>query len=135
MVLIVFLDIYVLNFDGNLIDASTIAALAALLNTKLPNYEIEKDEIKRKTGYTQLPIANHPIAITVAKIGDKLLVDPTVDEEEVMDARITIGFDDKENIVAVQKGESGSFTLELILEAVKLAQENVEKLRKIVVDG
>ncbi|MCD6088971.1 exosome complex protein Rrp42, partial [Candidatus Bathyarchaeota archaeon] len=34
-VFIVFIDIYVLNHDGNLIDASALAALAALTNTKI----------------------------------------------------------------------------------------------------
>lgn len=38
-VLMVFVDIYVLDHDGNLIDASALAAMAALLNAKLPKYE------------------------------------------------------------------------------------------------
>ena len=40
-VFVVFVDVYVLNHDGNLIDASAIAAIAALMNTKMPNYEIK----------------------------------------------------------------------------------------------
>ena len=47
-VFVVFVDIYVLNHDGNLIDASALAAVAALLNTKMPNYEIEDGEVKIK---------------------------------------------------------------------------------------
>ena len=47
-VFVVFVDIYVLNHDGNLIDASAIAALAALMNTKIFNYELEDEEVKRK---------------------------------------------------------------------------------------
>ena len=45
-----------LNHDGNLIDASALASLAALMNTKIPNYEIENGEVKIKSGYKQLPI-------------------------------------------------------------------------------
>jgi exosome complex component RRP42 len=56
-VFVVFVDIYVLNHDGNLIDASAIAAMAALLNTKMPNYEVKDGELKIKQGYTQLPLA------------------------------------------------------------------------------
>ncbi|MFQ5836774.1 MAG: exosome complex protein Rrp42, partial [Candidatus Bathyarchaeia archaeon] len=67
-VFIVFIDVYILNHDGNLIDASAMAALAALLNTKMFNYELEEGEIKIKPGYTPLPIRNHPIAVTFAKI-------------------------------------------------------------------
>ncbi|MGE5187992.1 MAG: exosome complex protein Rrp42, partial [Betaproteobacteria bacterium] len=50
-VFVVFVDVYVLNHDGNLIDASAIAAIAALLNTKMPNYEIKDGELKIKQGY------------------------------------------------------------------------------------
>ena len=44
-VFIVFIDIYVLNHDGNLIDASALAALAALLNTKMVKYQVKDGEI------------------------------------------------------------------------------------------
>lgn len=72
-VFVVFVDVYVLNHDGNLIDASALAAMAALLNTKMANYEIDGDEVKIKPGYEQLPIKRHPITVTCAKIGDKLV--------------------------------------------------------------
>jgi exosome complex component RRP42 len=129
-VFVVFVDMYVLNHDGNLIDASTLASVAALLNTKMPNYEIEDDEVKIKPGYTQLPIKKHPIEITLAKIGHKLIVDPWLDEEQVMDARITLSIDDDGNICAIQKGGSGSFTLEQILEAAKIAKDKAKEIRK-----
>ncbi|HDI02069.1 MAG TPA: exosome complex protein Rrp42, partial [Ignisphaera sp.] len=37
---IVWLDIYVLDHDGNLLDASMIAAMAALASAKIPYYEV-----------------------------------------------------------------------------------------------
>jgi len=92
-VFIVFIDIYVLNHDGNLIDASALAALAALMNTKLFKYEVKDDEVEIKPGFTKLPIKNYPIAVTFADINGKLVVDPWLDEEEVMDARLTMTFD------------------------------------------
>ena len=49
-VFVVFVDVYVLNHDGNLIDASALAAMAALLNTKMPNYEIKDGELKITQG-------------------------------------------------------------------------------------
>ena len=33
------MDLYVLNYDGNLFDAGTLAAMAALMNTKVPKFE------------------------------------------------------------------------------------------------
>ncbi len=132
-VFIVFVDIYVLNHDGNLIDASALASLAALMNTKVFNYEIENGEVKIKSGYKQLPIRNYPVAVTFAKINNQLVVDPWLEEENVMDARLTITFEKDGKICAMQKGGSGCFTTKQILEAVKIASEKSKELRKLVV--
>jgi len=132
-VFIVFVDVYVLNHDGNLIDASALAALAALTNTKMFNYEVKEDEIKIKPGYKPLPIRNFPIAVTFAKINDKLIVDPWLDEEQVMDARLTMAVENDGKICAIQKGGYGYFTAQQIFEASKIAQQKAVELRKLVV--
>jgi len=132
-VFIVFIDVYVLNYHGNLIDASALAALAALLNTKVFNYEFKEGEVQIKRGYKSLPIRNHPIAVTFAKINDKLLVDPLLEEEQVMEARLTVTIEKDEKICALQKGGTGYFTIQQILEAAKIAQQKAAELRKLVV--
>jgi exosome complex component RRP42 len=129
-VFVVFVDVYVLNHDGNLIDASALAAMAALLNTKMAKYEVEDGEVKIKPGYEPLPIKKHPITVTCAKIGDKLVVDPWLEEEQVMDARISIAFDDDGNICAIQKGGRGYFEPKQVFEAAKIAKEKVKEMRK-----
>ncbi len=132
-VLVIFIDVYVLNHDGNLIDASAIAALAALLNAKMPKYEIAEDEVKVKPGYTPLPMQNYPIAITFAKINGKLAADPWLEEEQVMDARITITFEKDGKICAIQKGGTGYFARDQILELAKIGKEKAAEIRKLVV--
>jgi len=129
-VFVVFVDVYVLNHDGNLIDASALAAVSALLNTKMPNYEIEDGEVKIKQGYTKLNMKNHPITVTLGKINNKLIVDPWLEEEQVMDSRLSIAINDEGNICAVQKGGSGYFTQQQILEGMKMILEKVAERRK-----
>ncbi len=129
-VFVVFVDVYVLNHDGNLIDASALAAVAALLNTKMPNYEIKDGEVKIKQGYTPLPMRSHPITVTVAKIDDKLLIDPWLEEEQITNARLSMALNDEGNICAIQKGGMGYFTQQQIIEASKIAQEKAKELRK-----
>jgi len=129
-VFVVFVDIYVLNHDGNLIDASALAAVNALVNTKMSNYEIKEGEVKIKPGYEQLPMKKRPITVTTAKIGNKLLVDPSLEEEEVMDARISFAIEDDGNICAIQKGGSGYFEPQQVIEAAKIAQTKAKELRK-----
>ena len=129
-VFVIFVDIYVLNHDGNLIDASALAAVAALLNTKMPNYEIKDGEVEIKQGYTPLPMKSRPITVTIGKINNKLIVDPWLEEEQVMDARLSMAFNDEGNICATQKGGSGYFTPQQILEGIKLIQKKAAELRK-----
>ena len=129
-VFVVFVDVYVLNHDGNLIDCSALAAMAALINTKMPNYEIKDGELKMKQGYTPLPMKSHPVTVTIGKISNNLIVDPGLEEEQVMDSRISMAINDQGNICAIQKGLSGYFTPQQILEASKIAQEKATEIRK-----
>jgi len=132
-VFVIFFDVYVLNHDGNLVDASGLAALAALLNTKIFKYEIEDGEVVRKPGFTSLPIRNYPVAVTFASIDGKLVLDPWLDEEQVMNSRLTMTFDKDGKICAVQKGRQGTLTPQQIIEAANIAREKAEELRKQVV--
>lgn len=129
-VFVVFVDVFILNHDGNLIDAAALAAVAALMNTKMHSYEVEDGEVRFKTGYMQLPMKDHPITVTCAKIGDKIVVDPGLDEEQAMEARLSMAIDDDGNICAIQKGGSGFFTPEQVIAVSKLAQEKAIERRK-----
>ena len=129
-VFVVFVDVYVLNHDGNLTDASALAAVAALSNTKMPNYEVKEGEVVIKQGYIQLPMKSRPITVTLGKINNRLIVDPWLEEEQVMDSRISMAFNDEGKICAIQKGGSGYFSQQQILESMKLAQEKADELRK-----
>ncbi len=129
-VFVVFVDVYVINHGGNLIDAAALAAMGALMNTKMSNYEIEDGEVKFKSGYTQLPLQQHPITVTCARIGDKIIVDPSFEEELVMNARLTIATDDDGDICAIQKGGSGYFSPEQIIEIAKITKDKAKEMRK-----
>ncbi len=133
-VFVIFIDIYVLNHDGNLIDASAIASLVALMNSKVPKFELKDDgEVVKKPGFEPLPIRNYPIAVTFADISGKLVVDPWLDEEEVLNARLTMSFDRDGRLCAIQKGGSGMLTPQQVIEASIIGREKAEELRKLVV--
>jgi len=123
-------DIHVLDHDGNLIDASAIGAIVALLNTKVPKYENGKINIDIKD--RDLPVGDIPIAITSVKIGDKLLIDATVEEENALDARITLSTNEKGDLCAAQKGGNGYFTTEELEKAVDLSILKGKEIRNLV---
>ena len=118
----VFVDIHVLDHDGNLIDASALGAIAALLNAKPPEDEA--------WSLGKFPIRKRPIAVTVSRINDKLMVDPCLDEESVMDARLTIATIEDGSICAMQKGGVGYFSREQIGQVYQLARTKAAELRE-----
>ena len=66
----VYIDVYVLNYGGNLFDACEIAAMTALTNAVMPNYEDGK--VMRDNRTKKLKIDNIVTSTTFAKIGGKM---------------------------------------------------------------
>lgn len=126
---VVYVDVYVLDHDGNLIDAASMAALAALVNSKVSKMEVKGDEVVEKGGAHQLPLNNYPVAVTFAKIDKTIVVDPCLQEEQVMSARFTVTIDKNNNICAMQKGGLYGFTPDEVRKVVSLAVEKAAENR------
>lgn len=125
-----FLDILVLDHDGNLIDAAGIAAAAAFLDAKFPALDSE-GKVDRSVPLTdkKIPMTGIPLAITVRKVNGVLMLDTTEAEEDAVDARITITTKDNGNITSIQMGGIGGFTDAEIAEAAKITEKTAKKLR------
>jgi exosome complex component RRP42 len=128
----IFVDLFILNYDGNLIDASAAGALAALLNTNVPVYKPKRGKPELTEETEKLKILKKPVAVTVAKIGKEFIVDPTADEEEVLDARLTITLDEDNNVVTLQKSGSSGLTREELTKAMEIAAAKSGEMRKVV---
>ncbi len=124
----IFVDIYPLDHYGNLIDASGLAAMSALIDTKLPSVEVVDGELKISEEKRPLPINTRVVYVTVAKIEDFLVVDPTFEEELAADARVTYAINEDLNICGIQKGGSGAFRVKELIEARDIALEIAPKL-------
>ena len=123
----VMIDICTINDAGNLIDAAALGALAALKSAKFPKYEDEQIDYSEHTD--NVVLAKEPIAITVCKIGDKMLVDPLLEEWGAVDARLTIAIIKDGTICAMQKGGSMPLSIEEIDSMIELAQKKAKELR------
>jgi len=123
----VFIDICTINDAGNLFDASGLAVLAALKDAKFPEYDGVELNYKKHTKES-LPLSKFPLPVTVLKIGDIILVDPTTEEEKAFDARITVTTDN--DICAMQKGGDSPLTIEAIKTMVDLAIKKSKDLGK-----
>lgn len=123
------IDICTLNDDGGLIDASALAALAAIKDAVFPLYSDGKLDYKTKT-HQRLPIIVQPLAVTVYKIGSSLLVDPCPDEERVMDARLTVTTTEHGKVCSLQKGGDTPLSITELDTMVGIALEKGKELRK-----
>lgn len=128
----VFVDVSVLNVDGNLFDTTSYAVVSALLTAKYKRHEIVNGKLKQLEGAEPLPLKTIPTSVTMAKIGDTIVVDPTDEEEAVMDARLTITTDSNGNICAGQKGNAGTFSFEQMQSAADISRMKGEENRKII---
>ncbi len=125
---IVFIDIDVLDFDDNLFDACTLAAVSALLTAVVPGEAHGLSDFK-------LPVDNVPVSVTFAKLGDVVVVDPDLEEDQMSSARVTVTTTEDGHVRAMQKGGQGSFTWEEISNAIetsaRLGKEIREKFLKV----
>jgi len=120
---IMFVDVHVLDYDGNLFDAANIGANAAFKTAIVPAKRAGKGE-----DYP-LPVLHQPISITAVKIDGKILIDPTHDEERVADARFTVATLETGNLCAMQKGLNGSFTVDEIHKIVNMSRKIGDEVR------
>jgi len=125
----VMIDFVPLNYDGNLIDIGALAAMAALKTAKMPELKNDKVVPGTKTDVA-LPVNAMPISVTVVKIGDYLIVDPTDAEEDSIDARLTVAVLEDGNLCAMQKGGACSLTTKDINEMIELAIRKSQELRQ-----
>jgi len=63
-----------------------------------------------------------PISVTAVKIENSILVDPTLDEEKVAEARLTVTTDENGDLRAMQKGLDGALTLEQVYKVIETSQ-------------
>ncbi len=126
----VMVDVHIINHDGNLIDAAGLAAITALHNARMPEYDGEKVIYDKKV--KKLPVKYKPVPVSLNKMGDHLFVDACIEEEEVAEARLTVTTKDDGNIVAIQKGGPEPLSAEEIEKAFEIAGRISKDLRKLV---
>ncbi|RZN41603.1 MAG: RNA-binding protein, partial [Methanophagales archaeon ANME-1-THS] len=120
----VFIDIHVLDNDGNLVDAAALGTIASLLNARIPN---EKYGL---TGEAILPMRDTPVAVTTVEIGGNILVDPNLYEENAAASKLTVISNAEGALNGMQKSGSGGLKLEEIAEMVNIGLEKAKEIRE-----
>lgn len=129
-VLTVFVDIDIINHHGNLLDAAALGAIAALSSAKIP--KIQDEKVVPGEYEKELPVKFKPVNITVCKFGEKFLVDPLLEEEDIIDAKLSVSTREDGNICALQKQGKKGVKFGDLEKMIDIAIEKGNELRKIL---
>ncbi|KAF0931963.1 hypothetical protein E2562_007464 [Oryza meyeriana var. granulata] len=144
-----YLDVYCLNADGSLFDAALISAVAAFIHLEIPLVSVGDDGRvftvggnEGKTKYElvnivkrNLTFTNIPFSLTCALHKDSVLVDPTAEEESIIETSVTVVLDSSDQIVSIQKPGGAVTSMATIKECISLAKDRRRKLREILMDS
>lgn len=120
----IFIDVHVLDHDGNLMDAASLGAIAALMNATIPNSKFGLGEDAK------LPLKDIPVGITAVKIGNAIMLDPSLDEENVASCKLTVITNNEGDLAGMQKSGVGTLTPDEVKYIVHVAKENRNVLRE-----
>jgi exosome complex component RRP42 len=125
LVWVIYNDIYLIDHAGNAIDASMIASMLALASAKLPSLVKTEEGYRINRGLRErsLPVSSLVATVTMAIIEDVILVDPSMEEENIADTLLTIAVDEKERICGVQKRGEKGISRSILDKAVDVAVE------------
>ncbi|NWU63895.1 EXOS9 protein, partial [Pterocles burchelli] len=132
------LDLHVLNHDGNMIDAASIAGIVALRHFRRPDVSVQGEEV---TVYTPeerdpVPLSIHhmPICVSFAffQQGTYLLVDPSEREERVMDGFLVIAMNKHREICTIQSSGGIMLVKEQVLRCSKITAVKVAEITEVI---
>ena len=139
---ILYVDILILEVGGNLYDTVSMAVKAALHSTIIPKVSVAtvdggKPELEitddPQDGH-RLQVINSPILVTMCRIGNYCVIDPTPEEEACSTSSLVLGVTPEGKITTVKKSGPGAFNMDTLCRAMQDAQETGVKIQAVLMD-
>ncbi|XP_020637122.3 exosome complex component RRP45 [Pogona vitticeps] len=131
-------DLHVLNHNGNIIDAASIAAIVALCHFRRPDVSVQGEEVTLYTPEERdpVPLSIHhmPICVSFAffQQGTYLLVDPSEQEERVMDGLLVIAMNKHREICTIQSSGGIMLLKDQVLRCSKITGVKVAEITELI---
>ncbi|KAL3145363.1 hypothetical protein ABBQ38_001617 [Trebouxia sp. C0009 RCD-2024] len=139
-------DVHILDHCGNLADAASLSALAALLAFRRPEVTLEAGGGGVGEGQQvvvhppdvrePLPLSIHhtPLAVTFAsfKAGELMVVDPSLEEEATAAGLMTVIMNAFGELCAVQKTSGIGLPTSEVMRLVRIAERKVKELSEML---
>ncbi|KAF8072975.1 EXOSC7 [Scenedesmus sp. PABB004] len=127
---VVYVDALVLNDGGNVLDALSIAARAALGLTRVYKVELTMDEgedpeveLSGEREAAPLDVSAVPVIVTVSQVGARSVVDLSLEEEPCAAAALSVAVNSAARVVGVTKSGAGGLDPSLAQEMIEVAQK------------
>ena len=133
------LYIHVLSHDGNIIDCSFVAAIAALKHFRRPDVSISGQEVIvhsiEEKNPVPLTLHHMPLCVSFAFYNDcnNMIVDPTHLEEKVMDGLLMLSLNKHKEMCCLQMSGRMEITKEQILRCTNIAAVKVKELTNVII--
>jgi exosome complex component RRP42 len=121
----VFIDVHVLDDGGNIMDAASLGAIAALMTAKLPAQKFGVGEED-----TPVPMRDVPVAVTAVEIGGAIMLDPSLNEQSIAGTKLTVISNQDGGLSGMQKSGVSPLTTEQINYIVDISIEKAKELRE-----
>ncbi|GIY81226.1 exosome complex component RRP42 [Caerostris darwini] len=135
---VLYVDIMVLGYEGNLIDAASLATKAALFDTKIQSVGVKSDGegepeiVVSDDPYDvfSLNVSQLPLMVTLHRVGSEFIIDATSEEEECSICKLVLAVSPEETVMMKLIGGSGSLHIGSIETGIEVGQEFGKKLQK-----
>lgn len=131
-------DIHVLDHDGNLVDVSCLAVVAALLHFRRPDYEVHGEDVTifstREREPVKLAMQHQPFCITTSYFdeGTTMLQDANLLEEQCREGEVVISMNRFGEVCQIAKYGGEAVDALSVLTCTTKALEQVKRLDRVV---
>ena len=131
-------DVHVLDHDGNLVDASCLATVAALLHFRRPDVEVKGEDVTifdiREREPVRLSMQHQPFCVTFSYYdsGQVMLQDATLLEEQCREGEIVISMNRFGEVCQIAKYGGAPVDGLSMLTCSNMALERVKAFDKLV---
>ncbi|EGC36893.1 hypothetical protein DICPUDRAFT_31155 [Dictyostelium purpureum] len=130
-----YVDIYCLDYDGNIYDAAVLSILSALKNVKLPKGIIENNDEYYKDleqPLRELNIKHYLIPTSFSVIEDYILSDPSLEEEKLSTGTINITYNEHKEICLLLVTGINSISESNLKECMKKAKDRCQYIINLI---
>ena len=130
-----YVDIYCLNYDGNLYDSALLALISSLIDVNLPKVDIIDNilySLSDEKHINKIKLKYIPIPLTFGIMDDYILVDPTNEEEELLTSQFTIVYTNNGKLCSVFKPGGISIEQEKLSICIQRAESHIKNVLPVL---